>query len=234
MKSKISLTLPVYNEEAVIEDSVKKVREFLNMNLGDTYEWKIVIADNGSTDATPVKAKSLSDKYADIRYTHIDEKGRGRALRDVWSETNADIFCYMDIDLSTDLDAFPRLIDKIAEGYDIVIGSRFIKGASVNRSFKRELLSKGYNALLKLFLGVKFSDAQCGFKAVNKRVVDKILPEIKDQEWFFDTELLVRAERKGFKIAEIPVKWIEDTGSSVKLFRTISVYVKSIIRLMLE
>ena len=195
------------------------------------YDWKIIIANNASTDNTLSIAKELSKKYQEIRYIHLDKKGRGRALRKAWTESNSDINCYMDVDLSTDLNALPILIKEIENGYDIVTGSRFLPDSKVERKLKREILSRGYNILLRLFLNVKFKDAQCGFKAVNKRIVKEIIPLIKNNEWFFDTELLFLAERKGYKTKEIPVKWTEDKDSRVKIAKTSSNYIKSILRL---
>lgn len=226
----ILIVLPVYNEENTIKDSVRKIVGFLD----NRYDFEILIVDNGSTDKTLEKAKKLCEDYSGIKCIHIDKKGRGRALRKAWSESNADIFSYMDIDLSTDLSAFPRLIEEINNGYDIAIGSRHIKGAKVYRSFRREILSRGYNILLKLFFGVNFSDAQCGFKAVNKRIVEEVIPDVKDQEWFFDTEMLVIAEKKGFRIKEVPVYWEENRESKVKVFKTIFDYMTSIFRLRLS
>lgn len=215
VEKKILITLPVFNEEDVIEKNVEIIRNFLINNIVGNSQ--ILIVDNGSVDSTLEKSKKLSEKYQNVNYIHIDEKGRGRALKKAWSEINADIFSYMDIDLSTDLDAFPELINAIDEGYDIAIGSRCIKNSHVNRSLIREIFSRGYNILLKLFFNVKFHDAQCGFKAINRKVVEEIIPIVKDNEWFFDTEMLIKAERKGFKIKEIPVYWKEDRIRRSKL-----------------
>jgi len=229
---KISITLPVFNEEKVIEKNVEELRNFLIKNLGHDFE--IIIANNGSTDGTLEKIKKICKRYGDVNYINIDERGRGRALRKAWSENSSDIVSYMDIDLSTSLDAFPRLIKEIEEGYDIAIGSRFVKGSDTKRSFMRGFLSRGYNLLLKLFFNISFSDAQCGFKAIRKGSLEEILDDVKDQEWFFDTELLIKAERKGFRIKEIPVHWVESRDSKVNILETIFDYIKSIIRLRIE
>ena len=230
--SKISVVLPVFNEEKILEKNVEITREFLKKGITDA--WEIVVADNGSTDKTSEKGKKLSEKYPEVRYVRIEEKGRGKALRTAWSQSFSDILIYMDADLSTGLEAIPRLIDSLKEGCDIAIGSRFIKGSRVERKFKRELLSKGYNLLLRVFLQVKFSDAQCGFKAVNRGVVDDVIPGVLDDKWFFDTEMLYRAEKKGYKIIEIPVYWTENKNSKVKIAKTIASFMKSVIRLRLE
>lgn len=197
-------------------------------NENPNYDFRIMIANNGSTDNTLEIAKGLSN----ITAIHLDEKGRGRALRKAWTESKADVMCYMDVDLSTDIGDLPRLIDAIAmENYDIAFGSRLIRGSKTRRSLKRELLSRGYNFLVKLLLGVKFSDAQCGFKAVNKKIVREIVPMVKDNGWFFDTELLVLAERKGYRIKEIPVGWEERKDSKVGIFETVFGYIGNLVRL---
>ncbi len=228
----ILITLPVFNEEKIIEKNVEIIRNFLIETFHDNTQ--IIIADNGSTDLTPEKSKKLSEKYSDIRYVYIYEKGRGRALRNALSKSNADVLSYMDIDISTNLEAFPKLIKAIEDGYDIAIGSRFVKGSHVSRSIKRELLSRGYNILLKLFFDISFNDSQCGFKAVNRRIVEEIIPKVKDNAWFFDTELLIKAEKKGFKIKEIPVYWTENKDSKVNIIKTIVDYMRSIFRLYIE
>lgn len=229
---KISVVLPVYNEEEALTESVERLGRFLSETIEDS--WGILIVDNGSTDSTLERIKELSRKYPYVEYIHMDKKGRGRALKKAWSESDADILSYMDVDLSTGLDAFPKLVKSIKEGYDIAIGSRFVKGAVVERSLKREVLSKGYNLLLKLVLNVNFSDAQCGFKGINRRVVAEVLPKVKDTEWFFDTELLYRAQKGGLKIKEIPVEWVEDKDTKVKVWKTVYDYVKSTLNLRFE
>jgi len=229
----LSIVIPVYNEEKILEDSITKIRNFSIKNMSN-YKWGIIIANNASTDNTLKIAKKLSKKYNNVGFIHLNKKGRGRALRKAWTESNSDILCYMDVDLSTDLGALPNLIKAIDEGYDVVTGSRFLPDSKVERKLKREILSRGYNSLLKLILNVKFKDAQCGFKAVNKRIVKEIIPLIKNNEWFFDTELLVLSEKKGYKIKEIPVKWTEDKDSKVRTAQTSFNYIKSIFRLRKE
>ncbi|MCX8178886.1 MAG: glycosyltransferase family 2 protein [Candidatus Aenigmarchaeota archaeon] len=228
---KVCVTLPVYNEQEQLESSALKVLEICKKNYKD---FEILIADNASTDATLDIAKKLSKEYKQIKYIHLPQKGRGRALKTAWQSTDADIMCYMDIDLSTDLKHLKELTDAIEKGYDISFGSRHLKESELERSFKRDVLSKGYNFLLKLFLNVDFKDAQCGFKAINKKVATELLPKISDNEWFFDTELLVKGQRFGYKLKEIPVKWTEDKGSTVKIWKTVSNYMKNIFRLRKE
>ncbi len=233
-KLKLEINLPVLNEEAQLRKSVVVLREFVKKRMPD-YDSRIVVVDNGSTDKTNQICKELKQEYPDVDFIRLEQRGRGRALRKAWTESTADICSYMDIDLSTGLDAFPKLIDAIGKkGYDIATGSRLMKGAKIKRSIKREILSRGYVFLLKHFLGVAFRDAQCGFKAVNRKVITEVVPHVLDQEWFFDSELLFKCQRWGYKIKEIPVTWIEDPGSTVKLYKTVKNYILSILRLKLE
>ena len=225
----VDVVIPVYNEEHVLDQSVATLREFLGQNLPQS--WKIVIADNASTDRTWKVAQELSRQYADVLALHLDEKGRGRALRRAWLNSSADIVSYMDVDLSTDIKAFPGLIQAIEDGYDIAIGSRLLSGSSVTRSCRREFTSRGYNMLIKAMFLARFSDAQCGFKAVSSKAARELVPLIKDQEWFFDTELLIVAGRKGYRIKEISVAWVEDPDSRVVVVKTVLDDVKGLLRL---
>ncbi|MBW2968408.1 glycosyltransferase [Candidatus Woesearchaeota archaeon] len=233
-KIRLDVNIPCLNEQAVLRKSVETLRRFLSARMTD-YDWKIVIVDNGSTDKTHAICKKLKKEYADVDFIRLEQRGRGRALRRAWTESKADICCYMDVDLSTDIRSLPRLIDVIAhKGYDISTGSRLMKGARIKRSLKREILSRGYVFLLKRFLGIAFKDAQCGFKAVNRRVIEEVVPHVLDQEWFFDSELLFKCQRWGYRIKEIPVRWIEDPDSRVKLYKTVKNYILSILRIKLE
>lgn len=225
----VDVVIPVYNEEGVLAQGVTILREFLRENL--PYGWKIVIADNGSTDKTWEIAEALSCEHAEVVSLHLDEKGRGRALRKAWLESPADIVSYIDIDLSTDLRAFPELIRAIEESYDIAIGSRLMCGSSVKRSFKRELTSRSYNLLIKAMFRTKFSDAQCGFKALSSRAAQELIPLIQNQKWFFDTELLILAERKGYRIKEVPVVWVEGPDSKVSIPKTAFEDLKGLLRM---
>ena len=213
MKNKklVDILLPVYNEEHVLEKSVTTLRKFLQDNVTD-FDWIITIGDNASTDKTL-------------------EKGRGRMVKYAWQKSEAEILSYMDIDLSTDLNAFPPMVRAIMDGYDVAIGSRQYKGSEVKRSFKRELISRGYIWILKLLLGFPFTDAQCGFKAVSKKLVNDLFGMIEDDEWFFDTELLFLAHKNGYKVKELPVRWIEDTDSRVKITRTAWLDIKGVFRM---
>lgn len=215
----VDVVIPVYNEERVLQHSVSRLREFLQQRC--PYRWRIVVADNASVDNTLAVAKRLSSLYQEVDYIHLDQKGRGRALRRAWLESDADVVGYMDVDLSTELEAFPPLIDGlIVEGYDVAIGSRLKKGAVVERQLKREIISRFYNLLIKLMFWNKFSDAQCGFKALTRKAVEDLVPVVKDEGWFFDSELLLRAEQKGYRIYEVPVKWIDDPDSRVNIVET--------------
>lgn len=211
----VAIVIPVYNEEEKLEKSVRKVLEFTK---GFEPACRVTIADNASTDRTLEIAKKLSKESKRVSWVHLDEKGRGRALRKVWVEANTNILVYMDVDLATDLSAFPLLIHAVSnEGFDIAIGSRLDKGSLVKRSLKREVLSRGYNFLLKLAFNARFSDAQCGFKAIRKEVAMALLPKVQDNGWFFDTELLVRAQCEGFKLKNIPVRWSEGPDTKVSV-----------------
>jgi glycosyltransferase involved in cell wall biosynthesis len=229
-KKLADILLPVYNEEHVLEKSINTLRKFLQDNVTD-FDWIITVGDNASTDNTLEVARELEKQFEDVRVFHLDQKGRGRMVKYAWQESEADILSYMDIDLSTDLKAFPPMIMAIIEGYDVAIGSRQYKGADVERSFKREAISRGYIWMLKLLLGFPFTDAQCGFKAASKQLVNDLFPRIEDDEWFFDTELLYLAYRNGYKVKELPVRWIEDTDSRVKITRTAWLDIKGIFRM---
>ena len=227
----VDVLLPVYNEEHVLEKSVSRLRDFLLKNCKD-FDWIITIGDNASIDNTLEKAKKLAKQFDDVRVFHLPQKGRGRMVKHAWTKSEANILSYMDIDLSTDLNAFPPMIQAIIDGFDIAIGSRQYKGAVVDRSFRREVISRGYIWILKLMLGFPFTDAQCGFKAASKKAVDDLFPYIKDDEWFFDTELLYIAHKEGYKIKELPVGWIEDRDSRVKILRTAWLDLKGVCRMM--
>ncbi len=225
----VDVVVPVHNEEGVLAHSVAILRDFLAGNL--SCRWRIVIADNGSVDGTLAVAKDLSQQYPDVRYIQLELKGRGRALRKAWLESDADAVSYMDVDLSTKLDALPELIRALDEGYDIAVGSRLTKGSKVKRSLKREITSRGYNLLIKAMFRSSFSDAQCGFKAAKRDVVQEIVPLIKDQAWFFDTELLLLAGMKGYRIKDVPVEWVEDEDTRVRIAKTVWEDIKGLLRL---
>ena len=228
----VDVMIPVLNEAHVLEKSVQTVREFCTAHL--PFRWRVVVVDNGSTDGTQDVAARLKAQFpADVDFYHLNERGRGRALRHAWTRSTAGVCCYMDVDLSTELAALPKIVDAILHGgCDVSTGSRLQKGKSkVTRSRKRYIISRCYNILVRRVLGIHFSDAQCGFKAVSRRAIERIVPQIKDQTWFFDTELLVLAEKQGYRIGDIPVRWIEDDDSRVKIAKTAWDDIKGVIRL---
>lgn len=212
--------IPVYNEERELAESVHKLRDYLKKHLTD-FSWRITVADNASTDATFSIAKKLAREHHDVAAVHLDQKGRGRAVKYVWQKDNADIEAYMDVDLSTDLKHFPPLVRSLIRGYDLAIGTRNAWASRVyGRTALRTFTSKTYIFLIKLFFWVHFSDAQCGFKAVTRRVVREVIPNIRDNEWFFDSELLIYAEKKNFRIYEEAVTWVDNPGSTVRVMKT--------------
>ena len=232
MKKTLDVVIPVLNEARALADSVNALAAFLSNNLND-YEWAVVVADNGSTDATPSICQSLSEQDSRVRHVRLEQRGRGRALKRAWAESNADIVAYMDVDLSTDLSALPQTIAAVDdEGYDIAIGSRLKRGAQViGRSFKRELISRSYSLIFRAMFLAGFQDAQCGFKAVSRRAADDVAPLVVDNGWFFDTEMLLIAEKNGYRIKEIPVKWTDDPDSRVKIISTAWEDIKGLLRL---
>ncbi len=196
--------------------------------------WRVVIVDNGSEDNTPSISRDLSREYTNVTSLRLEVRGRGRALRQAWLATDADLVSYMDVDLSTDLTAVPCMIKALESGYDIAVGSRLIEGARVySRTVKRGIISRAYNYLIKALFLNKFTDAQCGFKAMTREVAASLLPCVRDQGWFFDTELLIVAEKNGLKIKDIPVIWTDDPDSRVKLISTAWRDVKGLLRLRL-
>ncbi|MDP3998639.1 MAG: glycosyltransferase [bacterium] len=220
-KLTVEVVLPVYNEEEELEEHTLRLRDFLKRSLTD-FSWWITIADNASTDKTSQIGRQLAQKYPEINFLRVGERGRGRAIKRSWQEGDADVFAYMDIDLSTDLKHFPPLVKSLTKGYNIAIGSRLLPGSVVKgRTLKRELISRIYNLLIKILFWTKFSDAQCGFKAVTKEVIKDLIPKIKDNEWFFDSELLIVGEKSGYKIYEESVTWIDNPGSTVRVLGTI-------------
>ncbi|MBI4198964.1 MAG: glycosyltransferase family 2 protein [Chloroflexi bacterium] len=226
----VDVVIPVLNEERDLPRCVATLREFLGRNLQNP--WRIVIADNGSDDRTPEVARELAQAYPEVASLRIEERGRGRALRRAWLESQADFVSYMDVDLSTDVSAFPLLVRALEEGYDLAIGSRLAGGAQVRgRTLQREVVSRCYNLLIKAMFFTRFSDAQCGFKALTRRAAQALVPHVKDQHWFFDTELLILAEKRGFRIKDVPVTWTDDPDTRVKVLKTSWNDLKGLLRL---
>lgn len=230
----LNVVIPVYNEENELEESVVMLHRFLSAELED-FDWHITIADNASTDSTLFIARRLGEKYTRVRTVHLSQKGRGRAVKYAWTKHIADVNAYMDVDLSTDLKHFPTLVRSLVRGYDIAIGSRNADGSRVyGRSMLRTITSKGYIALIKLFFMVHFSDAQCGFKAVTRSVVSALIPNVIDNDWFFDSELLIVGEKLGYRIYEEPVTWIDNPGSTVRVMKTAQGDLKGLWRLFIS
>ena len=227
----VDIFIPCYNEERVLAESVEKLRAWAASNL--PYRWRVVVADNASTDGTLEVARRLAGEHPDdVGYLHLDRKGRGRALNHGWLGSTADAMCYMDVDLSTDLDMIlPLLGGVVDEGYDIAYGSRLSRGSDIKRSLKREINSRGYITLIKLLFWTRFSDAQCGFKAITRAAAQRLLPHVRDGEWFFDTELLILAEKSGMRLKEVPVRWVEDPDSRVKFPQDIIKMASQLVRL---
>jgi glycosyltransferase involved in cell wall biosynthesis len=215
----VDIVVPVRNEERDLGPSIRKLVGYLL--AGFPFTARVTIADNGSTDDTWVIACGLARELPGVRAVHLDQPGRGRALRVIWSQSDAEVLAYMDVDLSTDLNALLPLVAPLLSGHsDLAIGTRLARGSRVIRGPKRELISRCYNLLLRAFMGARFSDAQCGFKAIRREPARALLPLTQDTAWFFDTELLVLAERAGLRIHEIPVDWIDDLDSRVDIVAT--------------
>ena len=221
MFSTLDIVLPVYNESKILKKSVKKLYNFLTNKI--SINWRLVIAENGSSDSTLEIAKSLSNEYSNITVRSNPKPGRGGVIKDCWSTSNADLVCYMDIDLSTDLEALITSLEYLnSNDFDVVIGSRLLDASKVyGRSLKRDLLSRSYSMIFRVILGTKFKDAQCGFKLAKKDSIQGILSNVKDNGWFFDTELLYKSQKAGLMIKEIPVIWTDDRDSKVKILSTI-------------
>ena len=226
----LDITVPVYNAEDALSAAITELVRFLRD--GSSWRYEVVIVNNGSTDRTLQVSRNLERQYDAVHVMHLDEKGRGRAIRASWEQSSADILCYMDVDLSTDLGALPALIEPLACGQcDIATGSRLLKPRLTTRCFKREVISRLYNVLVKSILQTGFSDAQCGFKAITKSAALKLLPLVEDNDWFFDTELLVLAEKLGYRIFDLPVRWTQGPSSTVRIWRTAFDDIKGLIRL---
>jgi glycosyltransferase involved in cell wall biosynthesis len=229
----VEVVLPVHNEEATLAASVAELSDYLSRFF--PFRWRITVADNASTDGTPVVAAALAREEPRLRVLDLPIKGRGAALRAAWSTSDADVLSYMDVDLSTNLNSFLPLVAPLLSGHsDVAIGTRLRRSASVRRQLKREVLSRGYNGLVRLLFANAFSDAQCGFKALRADAAHRLLPLLEDDGWFFDTELLLHAERAGLRIHEVPVDWIEDLDSRVELLPTIAADLRGLWRVRRE
>ena len=234
-QSKIIIAIPVYNEEVMLDQTMKTLLNFCEKNLED-YDWRVVIADNNSTDRTAEIARKLEkESSGKIIYKFIPQKGKGLAIRESWKSSDADIYCFMDADLATDLSVLPSLIKSIEGGYDLVIGSRFAKGSSAKRPIIRKITSKIFSLITRLMFGLKIKDYPCGFKAVNKNVIKNVLPDVKNDQFLFDTELVIRSAKKGLRIKEIPVIWQDrdrnKSKSRVNILKVTKEYLRELLKL---
>jgi putative flippase GtrA len=226
----VEVVVPVHNEERDLERCVRRLHDYLCSSF--PFDYRVTIADNASTDATWPLALRLAGELEHVRAVRLDQKGRGRALRAVWGASPAAVLAYMDVDLSTGLEALLPLVAPLVSGHsDLAIGTRLERGARVVRGPKREVISRSYNLLLHATLGTRFSDAQCGFKAIRADAARRLLPQVRDDGWFFDTELLVLAERSGLRIHEVPVDWVDDPDSRVDLLATALADLRGVARL---
>jgi putative flippase GtrA len=229
----VDIVVPVFNEEAELQGSIRRLHDFLVDSF--PLSWRITIVDNASTDRTWPLACQLSRELDGLRVLRLAEKGRGRALRAAWGSSTSPVLAYMDVDLSTDLSGLLPLVAPLLSGHsDLAIGTRLAHSSRVSRGAKRELISRCYNLLLRAALAARFSDAQCGFKAIRSDQARALLPAVRDQEWFFDTELLVRAQRRGLRIHEVPVDWVDDPDSRVDIIPTALADLRGVARLLAE
>jgi putative flippase GtrA len=227
----VEIVVPVFNEAHVLQESVWRLHAYLAEHL--PVAWRITIVDNASTDTTFEVAQSLEQTLPDVTALQLDRKGRGHALKTAWGASEAQVLAYLDVDLSTDLAALAPLVAPLISGHsDLAIGTRLGRGSRVVRGAKREFISRCYNLILKTTLSARFSDAQCGFKAIRADVASTLLPHIADTGWFFDTELLVIAERSGLRIHEVPVDWVDDPDSTVDIVATATADLKGVGRLL--
>ena len=230
MSASVEVVIPVYNEEDALPVSIPKLCAFLRDNLPNP--WRVTIADNASTDGTRAVSEGLCRDYDGVNYLYLPEKGRGRALKAAWLGSELDIVSYMDVDLSTGLSHFPALVSELENGCHVAIGSRLSRGSKVTqRSLKREFTSRAYNKLIWSMFFVGFPDAQCGFKAMTRQAAQAIIPHVENNNWFFDTELLIIAEKRGYRIGVVPVAWEDDPGSTVNVVKTATEDIKGLLRL---
>jgi glycosyltransferase involved in cell wall biosynthesis len=226
----LDVVIPAHNEERVLEQSVRRLYSHLTHEF--PFSARITIADSASSDRTLQIARTLAAELPGVRAIHLAQKGRGRALRAAWSSSGAEVLAYMDVDLSTDLNALLPLVAPLLSGHgDLAVGTRLAAGARVERCVKRELISRAYNLILRLALDGHVSDAQCGFKAGRREAIQALLPAVENENWFFDSELIHLAELAGLRIHEVPVDWSEDPDSRVHLMATAVEDLRGIARL---
>jgi len=230
-RPRIDVVIPCYNEVTVLRQSVESTVALFARH--PQYHWRLVIADNGSTDGTGALASELEREYPEVKALLLAIKGRGLALKEAWLSSDADAVAYMDVDLSTDIEHLPPLVARVVSGgCDVAIGSRLARESQTRRSLKREITSRGYVALIRVFFPrLRITDAQCGFKALSRSAVQALVPLIENRMWFFDTELLVLAHRAGFRICELPVRWDEDPDTKVKIISTAAEDIRGLLRM---
>ena len=229
MPASVEIAIPVFNEEDALPGSIGKLTSFLAANLENP--WTLMIVDNASNDRTQAVSRELCQNHEKVDYRYIPQKGRGLALRTAWLESAADVVAYMDVDLSTDLSHFPQLLRAIEAGCDVAVGSRLSRNSKVTRGFKREFISRSYNLIVNGMFWTGFPDAQCGFKALTHEAAQAIVPQVKNNNWFFDTELLIIAVKNGFQVHSVPVKWDDDPTSTVRVAATAAEDLKGLLRL---
>jgi len=220
MPHSVDIVIPTLNEAHALPRSLPIVHSFLIEHLSE-YRWNLLVADNGSTDGTADVARDISTQLPAISVIELTRAGRGHALSTAWLQSDADFLSYMDVDLSSELSVLPELLKQLVSGWDIAVGSRHLSTSQVRRSLRRSILSQGYNFTARKVLGMRFSDAQCGIKAITAPAARDLLPRVRNGGWFFDTELLALAQTLGYRIAELPVRWTEDPDSRVRLLPTV-------------
>jgi len=232
---KILLAVPAYNEEKILLNSIKELHDYMSKNID--HDWTILVVDNGSTDRTKEISDNLAKMLPNVTSVHLEKRGKGRAIRYAWTNSKADIYAFCDADLATDVRNLKELFNSIIAGNDLVVGSRYIEESDSRRAFARWLVSMIYVFCVKMLFKTSIHDFQCGFKALDNKIIKEILPQIKDDEWFFDTELILLAEyHKKYRIKELPVKWREKRGkdSRIKIFKDGINHLKNLIRLRLS
>jgi glycosyltransferase involved in cell wall biosynthesis len=228
----VSVVFPAYNEKEHLENAVRKTAQVLDKV---TRSYEIIIAEDGSTDGTDGIAARLSAEHAFVRHIHSDKRlGRGLALRKAFSKSKGRILVYMDVDLATSVGDLEALIGSVRQDCDFATGSRMLRESKVTRSLSRQLASKSYNFMVRTFLGSKVSDHQCGFKSWRREALLELLDDVKATHWFWDTEILVKASRKGYRIKEVPIEWTHRSGTKVNLVKDSLTMGSQVIRLWWE
>ncbi|MBS3088769.1 glycosyltransferase [Candidatus Pacearchaeota archaeon] len=231
---KLIVVIPAYNEGETLKKNVEELYNFLKKNIKN-YKWKIIISDNASIDKTLEIAKNLVKKYKKISVVHMNSRAKSLAIKKIWLNEEADIYSFMDADLSADLNYFPQLISGIEKGFDISIGSRTSKQSVTSRKFKRHITSLTLILMIKILFRMDIEDFQCGFKAINKKIRDNIIPKMKAVDHgFMDTEMLAVANSQGYKIKEIPIAWKDDRKSHNKIIAGILDALKNMIRIRID